>query len=62
MSGELEQRVYRLEEIVGTLAAWLVGAQTGFGKHDYGALNRMITESREKYENDRLMAAQDGEE
>ena len=46
----LETRVHELEETVATLAAWLVSAQTGFGKQDYDAINKMIEKSRSEYE------------
>lgn len=62
MISNLEARVYRLEELVSTLSAWLVSAQTGFGKQDYEAIDRLINESRDKYDNDRLMALQDEED
>ena len=42
----LEKRIHDLEEIVGTLAAWLVQAQTGFGKSDAEGIWDLIDKSR----------------
>ena len=46
MSDQLEKRVHDLEEIVGTLASWLVSAQTGFGKRDAEGIWDLIDKSR----------------
>lgn len=59
---ELEQRIYRLEETVVTLANWLVSAQSGLGVHDAHDILQLIEESRIKYDNDSLMAMQDEED
>lgn len=61
MSADLEARITRLEDLVGTLAAWLVQAQTGFGQQDYGGIERLIQESRKKYNSDRLASQEDEE-
>lgn len=42
-----QKRIEALEETVGTLAAWLVDAQTGFAVRDYKAIEKLISEARE---------------
>lgn len=46
MTDQLEKRVHDLEEIVGTLASWLVQAQTGFRKRDAEGIWDLIDKSR----------------
>lgn len=38
----LEQKVERLQYVVSVLSAWLVQAQTGFGKQDYDGIQNLI--------------------
>ncbi len=37
-----EQKVERLQYVVSVLCAWLVQAQTGFGKQDYDGIQNLI--------------------
>ena len=39
---EIEKRVERLEEAVGTMASWLVQAQTGFGVKDAEGIEKIL--------------------
>ena len=39
---EIEKRLDRLELAVGTMAQWLVQAQTGFGAHDAEGIERIL--------------------
>ena len=39
---EIEKRVERLELAVGTMAQWLVQAQTGFGAHDAEGIEKIL--------------------
>ena len=38
----LEERIERLERAVGTMAWWLVQAQTGFGERDARGIERIL--------------------
>jgi hypothetical protein len=57
----LEARIQRLEDTVGTLAAWLASAQTGFSRRDYVAIEKFIRESQDAYYNDRTAEQEDGQ-
>lgn len=39
---QIEQRVERLEKAVGTMAHWLVQAQTGFGQKDAEGIEKIL--------------------
>ena len=39
---EIERRLDRHEKAIGTMAAWLVDAQTGFGKQDYEGIEKIL--------------------
>ena len=39
---ERDERIRRLEEAVGTMAWWLVQAQTGFGEQDARGIERIL--------------------
>jgi hypothetical protein len=39
---QIEQRLDRLELAVGTMAQWLVQAQTGFGAHDAEGIEKIL--------------------
>ena len=39
---EIERRLDRHEKAIGTLAAWLVDAQTGFGQKDYEGIEAIL--------------------
>ena len=39
---EVETRLDRLELAVGTMAQWLVQAQTGFGAHDAAGIEKIL--------------------
>ncbi len=38
----IEERLDRLELAVGTMAQWLVQAQTGFGAHDAEGIEKIL--------------------
>jgi hypothetical protein len=44
----IEQRLDRLELAVGTMAQWLVQAQTGFGAHDAEGIEKILRGERLK--------------
>jgi cell division septum initiation protein DivIVA len=39
---ELEEQVKRHELAIGTMAQWLVQAQTGFGAHDAAGIEKIL--------------------
>lgn len=39
---EIEKRVERCEKAIGTMANWLVQAQTGFGKQDAEGIEKIL--------------------
>lgn len=39
---QVEERLERIELAVGTMAQWLVQAQTGFGAHDAEGIERIL--------------------
>lgn len=39
---QIEQRVERCEKAIGTMAAWLVQAQTGFGAKDAEGIEKIL--------------------
>jgi len=39
---EIEQRLDRIELAIGTMAQWLVQAQTGFGAQDAEGIERIL--------------------
>jgi hypothetical protein len=39
---QIEERIDRLELAVGTMAQWLVQAQTGFGAHDAEGIEKIL--------------------
>ena len=39
---EIEKRMDRVELAVGTMAQWLVQAQTGFGAHDAAGIEKIL--------------------
>ena len=39
---EVEQRLDRIELAIGTMAQWLVQAQTGFGAHDAAGIEKIL--------------------
>lgn len=48
---ELEELVKRHELAIGTMAQWLVQAQTGFGAHDAAGIEKILRgETSEKEE------------
>jgi hypothetical protein len=48
---ELEEQVKRHELAIGTMAQWLVQAQTGFGAHDAAGIEKILRgETSEKEE------------
>lgn len=48
---QIEQRVERLELAVGTMAQWLVQAQTGFGAHDAEGIEKILRGEKPKEAN-----------
>lgn len=46
MVARLRQRVERLEKAVGTMASWLVQAQTGFGERDALGIEEILRGER----------------
>lgn len=47
---QIEQRLDRIELAIGTMASWLVQAQTGFGTKDAEGINRILRGENEKKE------------
>lgn len=49
---QVEERLDRIELAVGTMAQWLVQAQTGFGAHDAEGIEKILRgeKSEEKEE------------
>jgi TRAP-type mannitol/chloroaromatic compound transport system permease small subunit len=50
---QIEQRVERCEKAIGTMAAWLVQAQTGFGAQDAEGIEKILRGEDVKEPNDR---------
>lgn len=45
---EIEQRLGRVEEAIGTMATWLVQAQTGFSARDAEGIERILRGEKPK--------------
>ena len=45
---DAEERLERCERAIGTMAQWLVQAQTGFGAHDAEGIEKILRGEEEK--------------
>ena len=45
---QIEERVERCERAIGTMAQWLVQAQTGFGAHDAEGIEKILRGEKPK--------------
>lgn len=45
---EIDRRLDRIELAIGTMAQWLVQAQTGFGAHDAAGIEKILRGERLK--------------
>jgi len=50
---QIEKRVERCEKAIGTMAAWLVQAQTGFGAQDAEGIEKILRGEDVKEPDDR---------
>jgi hypothetical protein len=45
---QIEERLDRIEMAIGTMAQWLVQAQTGFGAHDAEGIEKILRGEKPK--------------
>jgi hypothetical protein len=45
---QVEERLERIETAIGTMAQWLVQAQTGFGAHDAEGIEKILRGEKSK--------------